>query len=239
MQFLGDLDGPTVILAGVSIVLACAFLGLLWGSYGGRWPRGNGAVLGVLLAIAFFCFVRIYDAYCPDADQPHIKLTGPITPFKNYNYKVSSGRHSSTRRGLLVCIGPYSAQVPLMEFNAGAMNSITGRDLSRDYTVTYLGRKEPADLGNGYAITAHPAVEVDDSISGERIFYIDTRRHWPRVIILVAGGLICLLTVVICLMRCRSVSAGDDGSSSQDDGNDSSANDLTGLGLESGEPGKS
>ncbi|MGD0734902.1 MAG: hypothetical protein ABR976_07130 [Terracidiphilus sp.] len=232
MQFFNDLDGLTVILAGVSILLACAFLGLLWGSYGGRWPKDNARVLGVLLAAAFFCFLRIPDAYCPDADQPHIKLTGPITPLKNYNYRVSSGRRSVTRRGLLVCIGPYSAQIPLMEFNVGAMGSIGGRDLSRDYTVIYLGRKEQADLGNGYAITAHPAVEVDDAASGERIFYIDTRRHWPRIIVLATGGLICLLTAVICLKRSGSDSAGDDASGSQDEGNDSSGNDLTGLGLE-------
>lgn len=232
MQFFNDLDGLTVILAGVSVVSISAFLGLLWGSYGGRWPKDNARVLGVLLAVAFVCFVRVQDAYCPDADQPHIKLTGPITPFKPYNYTVSSGRHSSTRRGLLVCVGACSADVPLMEFRAEIMESLAHRDLSSGFTVTYLGRKEPADLGYGYAITAHPAVEVDDQATGEPIFYKDTRRHWPRVIVLVASGVMCILTLVFCLTRSASESASGDESSSQDDGNEPIRNDLTGLGLE-------
>jgi hypothetical protein len=233
MHFLSDLNGTTVLLTGLSILFVCVFLRLLWGTYGNRWPKDDVWVLGLLLGVAFLCFLNVRDAYCPDADQPHIQRSGAINRFKPYTYAVPSGRHSTvTRTGLLVCVGPYDHDVPLMEFDAAIMASVAHRDFPGGVTVTYLGRKEPADVGNEYAITAHPVVEIDDAATGARIFYIDTTRHWPRVIMLVADGLVCVLVFILCLARTRSGTAEDDGTNSGSEGDQSVPSDLTGLGLE-------
>jgi hypothetical protein len=83
------------------------------------------------------------------------------------------------------------------------MPSLRTEDPSAPFTVTYLGRMEQADLRNGYQITAHPVVEIDETNTGERIFYVDTTRHWPRVIVLLADSLLCISTFIFCLTRSR------------------------------------
>jgi hypothetical protein len=233
MQFLADLNAPTVLLTGLSALLVCVFLGLLWGSYGGRWPKESGRVLGFLLGVALICFLNAHDAYGPDADEPHIQRTGAINLFKPYTYS-SGGRHSTTRHGLLMCVGPCDRNVPLMKFDAIVMASVSHRDLSSGYAVTYLGRKEQASIGNGYSITAHPVVEIDDTATGDRIFYIDTTRHWPRMILLAADALACIFTFVFCLIRSGSGTDVDDeggGASFQSDRVHPMPDELTGLGL--------
>jgi hypothetical protein len=232
MQFLADLNGATVFLTGLSVVLAAVFLRALWGSYSHRWPHESAGVLALLLGVAGFCFVSAYDAYCPDADQPHIGRTGPMTPFKRYFYDAG-GRHSSRRTGLLVCVGPCNGDVPLMEFDEQIMNTLAGGFVSHPLTVTYLGRKEPADMGNGMAITAHPVVEIDDADTQERIFYIDTTRHWPRVFVLLTDALVCFSTFGLCIRRMGSDAQEDDEGSSRSVRDGSAVNDLTSLGLES------
>jgi hypothetical protein len=227
MRFLSDLDGLTIFLTGISVVLVLVFLGLLWGSYGNRWPKENAGMLGLLLAVAIFCSVVAHTAYCPDADQPHIQRTGLITPFKSYAYSV--GRHS-TRTGILECVGPCGHDVPLMEFDALIMARLARRELSSGLTVTYLGRKELANIGSGYSITAHPVVEIDDASTSDRIFYIDTTRHWSRMIVLLTDALVCILTFVFCLVRVESASAEEDGSSFQSDRVHPMPDELTGLG---------
>lgn len=230
MQFLADMNGLTVLLTGLSVLLVFVFLGLLWGSYGNKWPVENVRILGILLAAATFSFAFAYKAYCPDADQPHIQRTGPITLYKPYTYRVGK---SGTGYGILVCVGPYSREVPLMEFDAHIKARLAHRDFSNALTLTYLGRKEPANIGNGYTITAHPVVQIDDPATGERIFYIDTTRHWPRVIVLLADALITLLTFWICIRKCGADagSGEDDGSSVQSDRDHSMPDELTELGL--------
>jgi len=196
MQFLGDLDGLTIFMIVAAVVLAVAALAMLRVAFEGKWqPEGN-TVLALLMFAAIFSFIHAYKAYCPDADQPHIRLTGPLSPYKIYRYSV--GRRSY-RLGMLECVDPCNTTVPLLEFNREAVQLIVGREPSARYTVTYLGRKENANLQNGYSITAHPVVEIQDP-SGDRIFYIDTTRHWPRTITLLAGGSMCIATVVLCLM---------------------------------------
>jgi hypothetical protein len=211
MQFLGDLDGITVLMTGVSVALVFVILALLWVSYDGRWPK-DGGVLGLLLLVVLFGSIHAYTAYCPDADQPHIRKTGTLTPFKRYRYPI--GRHSHGE-GILECVGPCGKGVPLMEFNQHATALVAGRDPSAPLTVTYLGRKEMADIWNGYVIAAHPVVEIDETTTGERIFYVDTTRHWPRVMVLLMDGLLCISTFVFCLMRLESGSSEDTGSSDE------------------------
>jgi hypothetical protein len=211
MQFLYDLDGLTVLLTGLSVALVFVILALLWVSYGGRWPK-DGGVLGLLLLVVLFSSIHAYKAYCPDADQPHIRKTGPVNPFKPYRY--STGRHSHGD-GILECVGPCGKGVPLMEFNERATALVASRDASAPLTVTYLGRMENADIRNGYQITAHPVVEIEETTTGERIFYVDTTRHWPRVIVLLGDGLLCISTFVFCLMRVESGTPEDDGSGDQ------------------------
>jgi hypothetical protein len=236
MQFLGDLDGLTVILSGLSVILASVILGLLWGSYGGRWPKTGSRVLGLLLGVALLNCFPAYDAFCPDADQPHIRRTGALNPFKPYRYRV--GKHSYNV-GILECIGPCGKGVPLMEFNASITALVGTRDSSAPLTVTYLGRKDWADIWNGYRFTAHPVVEIDDFPTGERMFYVDTTRHWPRVIVLLADCLICILTSAFCLMRIDSGSDDEGGLNARSDRTSSATDELTGLGLDSEDRGKS
>jgi len=102
-----------------------------------------------------------------------------------------------------------------MEFNEHATALVKGRDPSLPLTVTYLGRMEGADLDDNYQITAHPVVEIDDAATGERIFYVDTTRHWPRVVCLLADALICLLTIGFCFTHLESRTSKSDSSSDQ------------------------
>lgn len=211
MQFLYDLDVLTVLLTGLCIALVCIILALLWISYGGKWPK-DGGVLGLLLLLAVFCSIHAYEAYCPDADQPHIRKTGPVNAFKPYRYRT--GRRSY-HEGILECIGPCGKGVPLMEFNERAIALVAERDTSAPLTVIYLGRMEKADILNGYQITAHPVVQIDDPATGDRLFYVDTTRHWPRVMCLLADDLICIVTFIFCLTRVESGSSESDSSSDQ------------------------
>jgi len=228
MQFLSDLDGLTIFLTGMSIVFVIAFLVLMWNSYGGRWPKESVGVPVILVAITVFCSVHAYTAYCPDADQPHIRKTGTLNPFRTYRYRV--GKHSY-RTGILECVGPCGKGVPLMEFNQYATALVAGRNPSAPLTVTYLARKEWADVWNGYRFTAHPVVEIDDSATGERILYVDTTRHWPRVLFLLADDAICILTFAFCMTRIESGNAENDDSSDQPERIDPSPDQLTDLGL--------
>jgi hypothetical protein len=103
-----------------------------------------------------------------------------------------------------------------MEFDEHATPLVARREPASPLTVTYLGRKERAEIGNSQTITAHPVVEIDDSATGERIFYVDTTRHWPRAIVLGADALACLFTFVLCLMHVESRRpAKEDGVSSE------------------------
>ena len=102
-----------------------------------------------------------------------------------------------------------------MEFDERATAAVVDRDPSAPLTVTYLGRMEEADLQNGFQITAHPAVEIADTTTGERLFYVDTTRHWPRTIMLLADSLICIVTFVYCLKRVETGPSQADSSSDE------------------------
>jgi hypothetical protein len=192
-------------------------------------------VLGILLLVPVICSIIAYNAYCPDADQPHIRKTGTLTPFKAYKYPIGKNSHGE---GILECVGPCGKGVPLMEFDQGLTWNVARIYGSLLLTVTYLGRMEQADIWNGYRITAHPVVEIDDA-AGQRIFYVDTTRHWPRVIVLLADGLICVLAFVFCMTRVESSSAEDGSSIVQSDRTHPMPDELTGLGLESEDRDKS
>ena len=210
MQFLYDLDVLTVLLTGLTLALVSGILALLWISYEGRWPK-DGGVIVVLLFLVPFSLIHAYKSYCPDADQPHIRRTGPVHMFKPYRYP--EGKHYDL--GILECVGPCGKGIPFMEFDERATAAVVDRDPSAPLTVTYLGRMEEADLQNGFQITAHPAVEIDDSVTGERLFYVDTTRHWPRTIMLLADSLICIVTFVYCLKRVETGPSQADSSSDE------------------------
>jgi hypothetical protein len=160
----------------------------------------DGFVIGILIFIMSFGSLRAYDSYCPDADQPHLRATGPVNQLKPYRYLEM--RHWET--GILGCVGPYGKGVPLMRFDERATALVANILPSVPLNVTYLARLERADTSDGQRFQAHPVVEVDDAATGDRIFYLDTTRHWPRVIILLGNIFICLLAFAFCLMRRES-----------------------------------
>jgi len=232
MQFFADLNGLVVFYTLFNIAIAVAFLVSLRSSYNHNWPRENGRALGVLLTAAAFPLFFVYDAYCPDADQPHIRVTGPAIPIKAYSYSTG-GRHSVLRHGLLVCIGSYSPNAPALEFDRELTYLLKARIHDQPVTVVYLGRREQANIGSGYAMSSHPVVEIDDPLTGEQLYYIDTTRHWPRVIVLVADALIGLVTFLICIrsVGSKSESDKDDDQGSEADAVDSNPDSLLELGL--------
>ena len=70
-------------------------------------------------------------------------------------------------------------------------------------------------------------------------FYVDTTRHWPRTIVLLADGLACMTTLVLCLIPGKPKSAEEDETPSQSEGRHSMGNDLAGLGLDGEDQTKS
>jgi hypothetical protein len=230
MQFLADLDGFTIFLSVVNVLIAAVFLGLLWKSYDNRWPDENGRVLGFPLAIAAMALFFAYQAYCPDADQPHIHLSGQVIPFKTYTYQTRRARHT----GILACIGACGRGVPVIEFDEGTSYLLTYRVHAQPVSVVYLARLEEANIGNGYVMRVHPVVEASNLATGEQLFYRDTARHWPRVFVLVGDALIGLVTFGICIRTTGAKPRHDDGeedAASSAVEEDSSPGQLTDLGL--------
>ncbi|MGB8259380.1 MAG: hypothetical protein WCE75_03470 [Terracidiphilus sp.] len=199
MNMLADLNAMTVTLTVLGLVLSLLSLGLTWRDYKNGWPikmRGKGMLLIYLSAC---CLFFAWDAYCPDASQPHIRLTGAIRFVRQYTIH----ERRSSRTGFLGCIGDCGKAAPLLEFDPERMSGFSRAALARPLTVVYLGRQEGADVGE-YQISAHPVVEIDDAASGEQLFYIDTTRHWPRVILLLASTLLCWLTLWLCSRMART-----------------------------------
>lgn len=215
MAFLADLGGLTIFYTIVVVFLVSLYLTALYRSYGGKWPTGNGLALAILAALAFICGHNAWQAYCPDADQPHIRVTGPIVPFKEYTYSSHRARY----KGILACIGPCGQNVPLLAFDEPATKKLSTMVQFQPLTVVYLARKQDAEIGGALMMRAHPVVEMDASDTGKQIFYIDTTRHRSRAIVLGFDSSLATLTILTCLLS-AGVKAGskedDDGSPESD-----------------------
>jgi hypothetical protein len=212
VQILADLNMVAFLFTIGAVAVAAIFFSLLWFSYGGKWQAESAGILVLPLLLAVFSLIQAYDAYSPDADQPHIQKTGPLVPFKNYRY--SKGR--SSRTGLLACVAACGTNVPLMELDEPISDTLADTDKSKAWTVTYLGRKQWASTGDGYRYTAHPVVEIRDPSTNTQLFYIDTTRHWPRAIVLLFDALLCAAVVIVCVARTEK------GAPSSDDENEDS-----------------
>ena len=70
--------------------------------------------------------------------------------------------------------------------------------------IVYLGGAEHAHVGNGIFVVARRVVEIDDDLTGEQIFYVDTQRHWPRVFLLLTGFVanVILWSIALDLYKC-------------------------------------
>ena len=211
------------------LVLGPTLLGLTWRDYKNGWRMkvfGKGTIL-IYLSIA--CLFPVWNAYCLDADQPHIRVTGIVQFVKRY---AIHRRHQDDIYGFLGCINDCSQKAPLLEFDPGIFGEFSPAPIGEDLTVVYLGRQESADVGP-YSISAHPIVEIDDPGSGRQLFYTDTTRHWWRVTLLLADSLFCWLSLYLCNRMARTNPDLEDDRSdrARPDPKEPSINTLTGLGL--------
>jgi hypothetical protein len=220
--FLNDLDGIT-IFASVMVVL----IGLLLVLYtAGERPKSLGRRYGAYTGLVCVCLSIAWDAYCPDADQPHIRTTGWMWPVGGYTYH--SGK--STRKGLIACINTCDDAAPRMALDEYAAYPFRHGPVSPGVSIIYLGRTEQEDIGNRQTISAHPVVEIDSLTDGTRLFYRDTTRHWPRVIVLLTDFAVGLGMMAICwALRGKEEDGESNGSGSND--RDGQPNKLVGLGL--------
>ena len=220
-SFWSDLDGLTVFTSAVVIVA-----GLLLVLYtAGERPRRIERKYGYYLGLVFVCLSIAWDAYCPDADQPHIRVNGSMWPVKSYTYH--SGKNTYT--GLIACINTCDNAAPRLALSEYAAYLFRHGPLKSSVSVIYLGRTEEEDIGNHRSLVAHPVVEIDGVPGGERLFYQDTTRHWPRVIVLLSDFALGLGMVAICwTLRGKDEDAEPTGSLSN---NKAQPNELIGLGL--------
>jgi len=204
-----------------AVAIASILFSLLWFSYGGKWQADSGGILALPLLLAVFASIQAYTAYCPDADQPHIQRTGPFVPFKNYRYTTRRASHI----GLLACINACGTNVPLMELDEPMLYTLGDMDKTKSWTVTYLGRKDWESTGTGNRYTAHQVVEIRDPSTNSQLFYIDTTRHWPRVVLLLFDALLCAAVVVVCVARTENGSGSSDDESGDSQPKEKSSGD--------------
>lgn len=228
MHFLADLDGLTQTLTVVTILLNLLLVGIAWSKYINGEPRNlRYFVFG--LSLSLFCIAQVRDAYCPDADQPHLRVTGGMTYLSSYTYHANKSRYT----GAIVCVKDCSGNAPQMELSEIASRVLHGKQANDQLTVVYLKRVENPNTGNGTIMISHPVVEIDDPATGQQIYYKDTTRHWPRVIVLLANAMFGVLSFLLILWMGRQQSTtgeSDSGDASSDD-SQPIPNDLTGLGL--------
>lgn len=190
MTFFADLNCFTIT---VTVIITAMSVAVLWYTASNS-PTKFGGVYGALLGAALACIPMAHDAYCPDADQPHIRAIGWMFPVHSYTYH--SGK--STYDGLIACMDVCTPDTPRLALNHRAMHLLQSGPGA--YSVVYLGRTEEANIGNGQVMIAHPVVQIYDVRTGDRLAYTDTRRHWPRVIVYLSNALIAIATF------CASVS---------------------------------
>ncbi len=224
MKFASDLDGLTLATSAVVVLANLLGLGLTWRAWKEKRPIKFNRAFGIPLGLSLYCFPLAYDAYCPDADQPHIRYSGPVYPISRYTYHAGKSSHE----GIICWIGAGSGTGTYLEFDEHAVTRVSRAHALGPLSVVYLGRAELAQVKTGSSPAAHPVVEIDDSVDGRRLFYRDTTRHWPRVIVLLTDALLGILSLVLCLRMCGASTAQDDSVSEL---TTDSENELTGLGL--------
>lgn len=227
MNFLDDLDSLTIALTVGTILLNLIYLFFMWRAREDGSPVKLGRQFGIPIALLVFCLFAAYDAYCPDADQPHIRIAGPVTPLGSYTYYTNKSKH----HGLLACVNDCSHGAPTLEFSESATARLVHSGSLQFLTVVYLGRAEAVEANGTNNWVAHPVVEITDPASGTQLFYKDTTRHWPRVLVLLADALIGILAFLLFVRMSRSDSDQDEGDSSDSQSASSMPNELTGLGL--------
>jgi len=208
VQFLSDLNSEAIVLTVLSVVINLLVLGYTWSNFRDGSPITISRVYGLPLGLAAVCIFLAYEAYCPDADQPHVHLTGQVVRQQSYTY--SSGK--STYIGTLVCMDSCTQDRPLLEFRSVVRKQLAQIEALPQVTVVYLGRTERADVVDGGKVTAHPVVEVDDAAGGTQFFYEDTTRHWPRVWVLMGDIALGCGTFALCLLMAnKKRDSGDSG----------------------------
>ncbi len=223
MDFLSDLDGGTVFLLIATVALS--FLFLVYTAT--QRPEKISRPYGLALALGIFCVISSYNAYCPDADEPHLLVRGWTWPIHSYTYH--SGKSSYT--GLIACANNCSNDAPRLELNHSASRALSRGPAA--LSIIYLGRTEEADIGNNKIVVAHPVVQIDDLGTGASLYYRDTLRHWPRVIILAMASLFSFASLGICIRIVHfnpKSNGGQDSDSLVSPG--ASPNELTSLGLD-------
>jgi hypothetical protein len=230
MNFFGDLDSMTITLTVLTLVVSLAFFAFLADASRNKMPVKIGRPFAIPLVLVFACFAVAYDAYCPDADQPHIQVTGAVVPIRLYTYHA----HKSVHTGLIACVDPCGGEsAPLMKLDDLAKRQVDAVSASEQLTLVYLGRTDEVDIGDSQSMIAHPVVEVSSAYKGARLFYIDTTRHWSRVILLLADGLFGILAFIIFLRMVHSIPAteADGTGNSASEGMQATPNELTSLGM--------
>jgi hypothetical protein len=227
MHVLSDIDANTWFLTALVFGVFAISLGLTWRSFRNEWKiQSSWLGLGAILAVCPLFLV--YDAYCPDADQPHIQVAGQAVPLRSYFY--SEGKH--TVEGTVIRVEARDIRSPQLELDRHASSILTGSHSPSRFRFIYLQRTEEANLRNGLALIAHPVVEVSDAETGERLFYVDTSRHWPRVILLVCDACFGCLSWFVILRMARLRPDPEEGVGNfQSDNVHPMPNDLTGLSL--------
>ncbi|HEY3706339.1 MAG TPA: hypothetical protein VGL22_14855 [Terracidiphilus sp.] len=218
-SFFNDLDGLTVFTTLVVVVI-----GILLVLYtAGERPRSIARRrYGYYVGMVIVCLSIAWDAYCPDADQPHIRATGWAWPVESYTYH--SGK--STHTGLIACINSCDDTDPRLALDEYAAYLFRHGAVRPGVSVTYLGRTEKENIGNIRTVPAHPVVEIDSVTDGRRLFYRDTTRHWPRVIVLLSDFVFGMGMMAVCWTLRGREEEGDSAWS-----NDGQQNELLGLGL--------
>jgi hypothetical protein len=179
MHFWVDINGETWFFIFGSVCVSLLLTLLCMHSYR-VGDKVNLRLLSLAVVVSILPLTSTYDAYCPDADQLHVEAIGGLVPERTYKYRA--GKHDY--EGLLAHLVQEGRKSQLLEFNAEALGNIKESHSTLRFRAVYLERLDFADIENGMQITAYPVVEVTSSDTGERIYYRDTKRHWPRVILL-------------------------------------------------------
>jgi len=194
VHWLSDVSVGSAILSLLAIGASALSFALTWRDYRNGWKiaiRTKAIFLTLLLVL---CIAAGWDAYNPDADQPHIRRTGRLIP----KYPaIFHHRHDSDTHGVLACVDSCTGDVPLISMGQFLTQDWQNAGMQRPYTVVHLGRKDDVDIGSSL-MTAHPMVEMIDPTTGREMYYIDTTRHWSRLILLSTGALLCLLSLIVC-----------------------------------------
>jgi hypothetical protein len=195
MHFLTDLDGLTVTISVIALAVAWLYLVITAKTR----PRTLGRPYGLPLAFAFVCVMLARAAYCPDADLPHIRVSGWMWPVQSYTYHSGKGSYT----GLIACVDTCDTLAPRLALDDTASRVLKNGRRGAAVSVVYLGREESEVTQGGISVTANPVVEIDNLDNGARLFYRDTRRHWPRAILLLFDALMLVAAFAFCF-RLRS-----------------------------------